>query len=97
MIVVIPDGNSRYGCGQWVDSPVTGNFEQYVLHDVVPAAQDALFYRALAAFGLRVIDDELERRGLAPSPLSRHATRSSVENDSLECGAAASAATSHRR
>ena len=37
MIVVIPDGNSRYGCGQWVDSPVTGNFEQYVLHDVVPA------------------------------------------------------------
>jgi S-formylglutathione hydrolase FrmB len=36
MIVVIPDGNSRYGCGQWVDSPVTGNFEQYVLHDVIP-------------------------------------------------------------
>src|SRR3989454_6129928 len=36
MIVVIPDGNSRYGCGQWVDSPVTGNFEQYVLHEVVP-------------------------------------------------------------
>jgi enterochelin esterase-like enzyme len=35
MIVVIPDGNSRYGCGQWVDSPVTGNFEQYVLNDVV--------------------------------------------------------------
>src|ERR1700694_2926756 len=35
MIVVIPDGNSRYGCGQWVDSPVTGHFEQYVLHDVV--------------------------------------------------------------
>ena len=36
MIVVIPDGNSRYGCGQWVDSPVTGNFEQFVLSDVVP-------------------------------------------------------------
>jgi enterochelin esterase-like enzyme len=36
MIVVIPDGNSRYGCGQWVDSPVTGNFEQYVVNDVVP-------------------------------------------------------------
>ena len=34
MIVVIPDGNSRYGCGQWVDSPVTGSFEQYVLRDV---------------------------------------------------------------
>ncbi len=35
MIVVIPDGNSRYGCGQWVDSPVTGNFEHYVVEDVV--------------------------------------------------------------
>ena len=35
MIVVIPDGNSRYGCGQWVDSPVTGAFEQYVVTDVV--------------------------------------------------------------
>src|SRR4051794_15742972 len=36
MIVVIPDGTCRYGCGQWVDSPVTGNFESYLLHDVVP-------------------------------------------------------------
>jgi enterochelin esterase family protein len=35
MVVVIPDGNSRYGCGQWIDSPVTGRFEQYVVHDVV--------------------------------------------------------------
>ena len=37
MIVAIPDGWSRWGCGQWVDSPVTGNFEQYLLHDVVTA------------------------------------------------------------
>jgi enterochelin esterase family protein len=35
MIVVIPDGWSRWGCGQWVDSPVTGNFEQYLVKDVV--------------------------------------------------------------
>ena len=35
MIVVIPDGWTSYGCGQWVDSPVCGNFEQYVLRDVV--------------------------------------------------------------
>jgi enterochelin esterase-like enzyme len=35
MIVVIPDGNSRWGCGQWVDSPVTGHFESYVVEDVV--------------------------------------------------------------
>jgi len=38
MIVVIPDGTSRFGCGQWVDSPVTGNFEQWVLNEVVPFA-----------------------------------------------------------
>ena len=42
MIVAIPDGWSRWGCGQWVDSPVTGNFEQYLLHDVVPAV-DAVY------------------------------------------------------
>ncbi len=35
MIVVIPDGTTRYGCGQWVDSPVSGNFEHYVARDVV--------------------------------------------------------------
>jgi hypothetical protein len=47
MIVVIPEGNSRYGCGQWVDSPVSGSFEQYVLHDVIPHV-DAT-YRTLPA------------------------------------------------
>ena len=47
MIVVIPDGNSRYGCGQWVDSPVTGNFEQYLLHDVIPHVDGT--YRTLPA------------------------------------------------
>jgi enterochelin esterase-like enzyme len=36
MIVVIPDGTCRWGCGQWVESAVTGNFEQCVLHDVIP-------------------------------------------------------------
>lgn len=35
MIVVIPDGWTSYGCGQWVDSPVSGNFEHYVTDDVV--------------------------------------------------------------
>jgi enterochelin esterase family protein len=34
-IVVIRDGWSRWGCGQGVDSPVTGHFEQYLLKDVV--------------------------------------------------------------
>jgi S-formylglutathione hydrolase FrmB len=35
MIVVIPDGNCRWGCGQWVDSPVSGHFGSYVAKDVV--------------------------------------------------------------
>jgi enterochelin esterase family protein len=35
VILVMPDGWSRFGCSQWVDSPVTGNFEQHVLEDVV--------------------------------------------------------------
>jgi enterochelin esterase family protein len=35
MIVVMPDGWSRFGCSQWVDSPVTGNFEKYVVQEVV--------------------------------------------------------------
>ena len=30
MIVVIPDGNCRWGCGQWIDSPVSGFFGSYV-------------------------------------------------------------------
>jgi len=45
MIVVIPDGATRYGHGQWVDSPVNGNFEKYVLHDVVAHVDDN--YRTL--------------------------------------------------
>jgi enterochelin esterase family protein len=36
MIVVMPDGHSKYGCSQWVDSPVNGNFEGYVTREVVP-------------------------------------------------------------
>ncbi len=51
MLVAVPDGSSHFGCGQWVDSPVSGNFEQYVLHDVV-AHVDATF-RTLAEAGSR--------------------------------------------
>ena len=42
MIVVMPDGWSRWGCGQWVDSPVTGNFERDVVHDVVPVVDGGI-------------------------------------------------------
>ena len=51
MIVVIPDGICRYGCGQWVDSPVSGNFEQYLLHDVIPYVDAA--YRTIPSASSR--------------------------------------------
>ncbi len=35
MIVVVPNGNCRWGCGQWVDSPTSGSFASYVADDVV--------------------------------------------------------------
>src|SRR5947209_18172236 len=35
MIVVMPDGRAKWGCGQWVNSPVNGNYEQYVAQEVV--------------------------------------------------------------
>ena len=51
MIVVVPDGTCRYGCGQWVDSPVTGNFESFVLEDVVPHVDAA--YRTIPSAASR--------------------------------------------
>ncbi len=53
MIVVIPDGWTSYGCGQWVDSPVCGNFEQYLLHDVVPRVDAG--YRTIRDPGHRAV------------------------------------------
>jgi S-formylglutathione hydrolase FrmB len=35
MIVVVPDGSTRYGHSQWVDSPVCGGYESFVARDVV--------------------------------------------------------------
>ena len=49
-------------------------------------AAGAPFYGALAQLGLRIVDDELERRGVEPPPLPRRRTRSSVEGDAFECG-----------
>ena len=49
-------------------------------------ATDERFYRALAELGLRIVEDELSRRGVEPSPLPRRTTRSSMEGDALECG-----------
>ena len=46
MIVVVPGGNSRWGCGQWVDSPVSGHFGSYVAKDVVSFVDST--YRTIA-------------------------------------------------
>lgn len=35
VIVIVPDGSTRYGCSQWVSSSVCGDFEQYVLGDII--------------------------------------------------------------
>jgi S-formylglutathione hydrolase FrmB len=46
MIVVIPDGSCRWGCGQWVDSAGSGYFESYVAEDVVAFVDST--YRTVA-------------------------------------------------
>ncbi|MDP7133576.1 MAG: alpha/beta hydrolase-fold protein [Planctomycetota bacterium] len=35
MIIVMPDGWNRWGCSQWVDSGINGNYASYVAEDVV--------------------------------------------------------------
>lgn len=53
--------------------------------DVYATASDAPLYRALAAFGLAIVQGELERRALEPAPLPRRRTRSTVERDAFDC------------
>jgi TorA maturation chaperone TorD len=60
--------------------------------DVAREAVEAPYYRALAALGSRVLEEELARRGVEPAPLPRRRRRSSVERDSFECGAGTPAA-----
>lgn len=52
------------------------------------SAEQAPLYRALAALGARVVEAELARRGVKPSPLPRRHARGEVEADELACGAA---------
>jgi len=35
LIIVIPDGNNRYGGSWYVNSTVTGNWEDFIVHDLV--------------------------------------------------------------
>ncbi|HLE99057.1 MAG TPA: molecular chaperone TorD family protein [Gaiellaceae bacterium] len=50
------------------------------------AAEHAPVYRTLAALGARTVADELERRGLEPTPLPHRHERVAVERDAFECG-----------
>lgn len=75
MIVVIPDGSCRWGCGQWVDSAGSGYFESYVAEDVVAFVDST--YRTVADScsrgGLRL----LLRLALGLGTSSRRIPRSS--------------------
>jgi TorA maturation chaperone TorD len=65
--------------------------------DVERESATAPFYRALAVLGARVMSEQLELRGIEPSPLPRRRTRSSVERDSFECGAGTEASNNAPR
>jgi TorA maturation chaperone TorD len=53
---------------------------------VSETAGDAHLFSALAALGAQTLEAELARRGIEPGALPGRATRSPVEDDSLECG-----------
>lgn len=55
--------------------------------EVRTAAEDAPLYGALAALGAAVLAGELERHSLAPALLPRRSPHSSLDADTLECGA----------
>ena len=54
---------------------------------VAEEAQDGSLYAALAALGARTVTSELDRRGIEPARLPRPRSRSSLDDDTLECGA----------
>jgi TorA maturation chaperone TorD len=57
--------------------------------DVRAAAEQASLYHALAAFGAEVLAAEIARHGVEPSLLPRRGPVSSLDADTLVCGASA--------
>jgi TorA maturation chaperone TorD len=57
--------------------------------EVTSADEPTGLYRALAAYGSTVLDDELRRHRLEPSPPPARSVRSALDADTLECGAGA--------
>lgn len=53
---------------------------------VAEEAPDGSLYAELAALGAWAVTCELDRRGVAPAPLPPQIPRSSLDDDTLECG-----------
>ncbi|MGH3077487.1 MAG: TorD/DmsD family molecular chaperone [Gaiellaceae bacterium] len=69
----------RDHAGRWLPAFFAG---------VREAAKAGSVFAALAALGERAVAEEVERRGVEPSPLPRRHARLSVEQDAFDCGAA---------
>lgn len=53
-ILVMPDGATRYGGSQYLNSPATGRYEDYIIHELVPYIDHT--YRTLASRDHRGVD-----------------------------------------
>jgi len=53
-ILVMPDGSTRYGGSQYLNSPATGRYEDYIVRDLVPSIDRT--YRTLAGADHRGVD-----------------------------------------
>lgn len=53
-ILVMPDGSTRYGGSQYLNSPATGRYEDYVVRELVPYIDNR--YRTDASRGHRGVD-----------------------------------------
>ncbi|MFO7565364.1 MAG: alpha/beta hydrolase-fold protein [Enhygromyxa sp.] len=49
VVLVLPDGFTRLGGNQWIDSPVLGRWESFVLDELIPAAEAQFRVRPGAA------------------------------------------------
>ena len=53
MVVVLPDGFTRYGGSQYLNSGATGHYEDYLINEIVPFVDRT--YRTLAEPGFRAV------------------------------------------
>lgn len=91
-VVIVPDGWTSYGGGQWLDSPVGGRLHTYLVDDVVPAVAEHLSLGGLdgrlgvvgySSGGLGAWEIAIKRPGLA-SAIALLASPSYFEMTSLQ-------------